>query len=264
MEVEDEDEDEEQDEEQKPQGEESEVGNENDLENTRSAPANLVSDDKRSCDVISQDDIKLLARESTMNDTNSSHSKKKSNHSKTTEINSGELSSEKPVLSLSQGNMQKHRETQIKSDKESVSLEKNSCSELPTTTTTKLTPLNYFHNRIDPSPRINASLFFLTSSSSASSATSSNSSSSLTGGSSESTSAASVVCNPLHATASTLIVMGGVMELGDMEVTLDDVWAMDLHRRNEWRCYLSGSMKDWIWKGEDDDATTEGTVCIEH
>lgn len=51
----------------------------------------------------------------------------------------------------------------------------------------------------------------------------------------------------------TLHVYGGVTEIGDVEVTLDDCWSLDLNKRDCWRRVLEGSMSELVWKGEDDD-----------
>jgi hypothetical protein len=55
---------------------------------------------------------------------------------------------------------------------------------------------------------------------------------------------------------STLVVYGGVTELGDIEVTLDDCWTLDLNKRDVWRCVLPGTMHQLQWKGEVDDNTS--------
>lgn len=56
----------------------------------------------------------------------------------------------------------------------------------------------------------------------------------------------------------TLYVYGGVVEVGDVEVTLDDCWTLDLNKRDQWKLLLPGNMHLLVWKGEADDAT-EGT-----
>ena len=55
-----------------------------------------------------------------------------------------------------------------------------------------------------------------------------------------------------------LFVYGGVTELGDVEVTLDDCWCFDLSKRDVWRNILAGSMHQLVWKGEDLEGT-DGT-----
>jgi len=54
---------------------------------------------------------------------------------------------------------------------------------------------------------------------------------------------------------STLYVYGGILEVGDREVTLDDCWSIDLQRRNGWTCVWPGTMHRQVWKGveENDD-----------
>ena len=54
---------------------------------------------------------------------------------------------------------------------------------------------------------------------------------------------------------SQLYVYGGVTELGDVEVALDDCWSLDLGRRSVWKRVLRGSMHTLVWKGEDLDGT---------
>lgn len=51
----------------------------------------------------------------------------------------------------------------------------------------------------------------------------------------------------------TLYIYGGVTELGDIEVTLDDCWSLDLNKRDTWKKVLAGSMHTLVWKGTDDD-----------
>jgi hypothetical protein len=60
-----------------------------------------------------------------------------------------------------------------------------------------------------------------------------------------------------------LYIYGGVVEVGDIEVTLDDCWALDLNKRDYWRQILPGNMHTMVWQGEDDDET-EGTgkCCV--
>eukprot|EP00595_Chromulina_sp_UTEXLB2642_P001484 CAMPEP_0196765108 /NCGR_PEP_ID=MMETSP1095-20130614/7610_1 /TAXON_ID=96789 ORGANISM="Chromulina nebulosa, Strain UTEXLB2642" /NCGR_SAMPLE_ID=MMETSP1095 /ASSEMBLY_ACC=CAM_ASM_000446 /LENGTH=757 /DNA_ID=CAMNT_0042122529 /DNA_START=202 /DNA_END=2472 /DNA_ORIENTATION=+ len=60
----------------------------------------------------------------------------------------------------------------------------------------------------------------------------------------------------------TLLVYGGVMELGDVEVTLDDCWSLDLNKRDHWKQVLPGTMKSMEWKGDEIDNDTEGTQSI--
>ncbi|TMW64566.1 hypothetical protein Poli38472_011446 [Pythium oligandrum] len=49
---------------------------------------------------------------------------------------------------------------------------------------------------------------------------------------------------------STLYVYGGMVEDGDREITLDDCWALDLKRLEEWKELLPGTMSEQVWKGE--------------
>ena len=74
----------------------------------------------------------------------------------------------------------------------------------------------YFTSRTEPSPRINPSLIVR---------------------------------------GNTLYLYGGVTELGDIEVTLDDCWSIDLSKRDMWRKVLGGTMHTLMWKGEDGEGT---------
>mmetsp|Transcript_4199 Transcript_4199/g.6417 ORF Transcript_4199/g.6417 Transcript_4199/m.6417 type:complete len:731 (+) Transcript_4199:102-2294(+) len=51
----------------------------------------------------------------------------------------------------------------------------------------------------------------------------------------------------------TLYIYGGVVEVGDREVTLDDCWSIDLNKRDKWTCIWPGQMHKQVWKGVDDD-----------
>ena len=57
---------------------------------------------------------------------------------------------------------------------------------------------------------------------------------------------------------STLYVYGGVTELGDIEITCDDCWSLNLGKLDNWTKILPGTMHLLTWKGEDLDGT-EGT-----
>jgi hypothetical protein len=56
-----------------------------------------------------------------------------------------------------------------------------------------------------------------------------------------------------------LYVYGGVTEFGDVEITLDDCWSLDLNKRDKWRPVLRGNMTDLVWKGNDGDDQSERT-----
>ncbi len=47
----------------------------------------------------------------------------------------------------------------------------------------------------------------------------------------------------------TMIIYGGILEVGDREVTLDDIWSIELHKREEWVCIHEGNMHKQVWKG---------------
>lgn len=55
----------------------------------------------------------------------------------------------------------------------------------------------------------------------------------------------------------TLYLLGGILEVGDREITLDDMWAMDLRKREKWECIWQGTMYKQVWRGavhDDDDS----------
>ncbi|KAL8434626.1 hypothetical protein ACSSS7_003024 [Eimeria intestinalis] len=52
----------------------------------------------------------------------------------------------------------------------------------------------------------------------------------------------------------TLVLMGGIMELGSKEVTLDDCWTLNLNKRDRWVRVLEGTMHEQEWKGAESEA----------
>lgn len=55
----------------------------------------------------------------------------------------------------------------------------------------------------------------------------------------------------------TLYLYGGLLEVGDREITLDDLWSLDLKKRNKWECIFPGTMHKQVWRGavhDDDDS----------
>lgn len=55
----------------------------------------------------------------------------------------------------------------------------------------------------------------------------------------------------------TLYLYGGILEVGDREVTLDDMWCVDLRKRENWECLWPGTMHRQVWRGaafDDDDS----------
>jgi hypothetical protein len=54
-----------------------------------------------------------------------------------------------------------------------------------------------------------------------------------------------------------MYLLGGILEVGDREVTMDDFWALDLRKREKWDCLWKGSMHTQVWRGaahDDDDS----------
>lgn len=56
----------------------------------------------------------------------------------------------------------------------------------------------------------------------------------------------------------TLYVYGGITELGDTEITLDDCWCLDLNKRDKWKQLLFGTMHTLVWKDDNDGCSTLG------
>ena len=57
--------------------------------------------------------------------------------------------------------------------------------------------------------------------------------------------------------ANTLFLYGGLLEVGDREITLDDMWMLDLKKRQAWECVWPGTMHKQVWRGavhDDDDS----------
>uniref|UniRef100_A0A7S1GPI2 DUF4110 domain-containing protein n=1 Tax=Cyclophora tenuis TaxID=216820 RepID=A0A7S1GPI2_CYCTE len=59
-----------------------------------------------------------------------------------------------------------------------------------------------------------------------------------------------------------LYLFGGLLEVGDREVTLDDCWSLDLRKRDQWNCLWPGTMHKQVWRGaihDDDDSYISGS-----
>ena len=60
-----------------------------------------------------------------------------------------------------------------------------------------------------------------------------------------------------------LYVYGGLLEVGDREVTLDDCWSLNLRKQDRWVCLWEGTMHKQIWRGavhdDDDSYVSTGT-----
>ncbi|KAI5074550.1 hypothetical protein GOP47_0010511 [Adiantum capillus-veneris] len=55
----------------------------------------------------------------------------------------------------------------------------------------------------------------------------------------------------------TLYLYGGLMEVGDREVTLDDLYTLDLNKLDEWRCLMEASKTEWVEHNEEEDDDDE-------
>ncbi|KAI5401159.1 hypothetical protein KIW84_065850 [Lathyrus oleraceus] len=53
----------------------------------------------------------------------------------------------------------------------------------------------------------------------------------------------------------TLYVYGGMMEIKDQEITLDDLYSLNLSKLDEWKCIIPASESEWmeVSEGDDDD-----------
>lgn len=51
----------------------------------------------------------------------------------------------------------------------------------------------------------------------------------------------------------TLYVYGGMMEIRDQEVTLDDLYTLNLSKLDEWKCIIPVSQSEWIEESENED-----------
>jgi N-acetylneuraminic acid mutarotase len=61
--------------------------------------------------------------------------------------------------------------------------------------------------------------------------------------------------------ANTAYLYGGLLEVGERELTLDDMWSLDLKKR-QWKCLWPGTMHKQVWRGtlhddEDSNYTTD-------
>ncbi|XP_021808459.1 kelch domain-containing protein 4 isoform X1 [Prunus avium] len=51
----------------------------------------------------------------------------------------------------------------------------------------------------------------------------------------------------------TLYVYGGMMEVKDQEITLDDLYSLNLSKLDEWKCIIPASGSEWVEVSEDED-----------
>eukprot|EP00252_Welwitschia_mirabilis_P025917 TRINITY_DN8274_c0_g1_i1.p1 TRINITY_DN8274_c0_g1~~TRINITY_DN8274_c0_g1_i1.p1 ORF type:complete len:671 (-),score=183.49 TRINITY_DN8274_c0_g1_i1:463-2475(-) len=60
----------------------------------------------------------------------------------------------------------------------------------------------------------------------------------------------------------TLYLYGGMMEIGDREVTLNDLYTLDLNKLDEWKCVIEASNVEWVASSdeEDDESNEDGNV----
>ncbi|KAH1074677.1 hypothetical protein J1N35_027005 [Gossypium stocksii] len=51
----------------------------------------------------------------------------------------------------------------------------------------------------------------------------------------------------------TLYIYGGMMEVKDREITLDDLYSLNLSKLDEWKCIIPASESEWVEASEDDE-----------
>ncbi|XP_074287819.1 uncharacterized protein LOC141612972 [Silene latifolia] len=51
----------------------------------------------------------------------------------------------------------------------------------------------------------------------------------------------------------TLYLYGGMMEVKDQEITLDDLYTLNLSKLDEWKCIIPASESEWVEASEDED-----------
>ncbi|XP_057799521.1 uncharacterized protein LOC131015236 [Salvia miltiorrhiza] len=56
----------------------------------------------------------------------------------------------------------------------------------------------------------------------------------------------------------TLYLYGGMMEVKDQEITLDDLYALNLSKLDEWKCIIPASESEWIEVSDEEDEDEEG------
>ncbi|KAH9622645.1 hypothetical protein KSS87_018164, partial [Heliosperma pusillum] len=55
----------------------------------------------------------------------------------------------------------------------------------------------------------------------------------------------------------TLYLYGGTMEVKDQEITLDDLYTLNLSKLDEWKCIIPASESEWVEASEDEDEDEE-------
>ncbi|GMJ00093.1 hypothetical protein like AT5G50310 [Hibiscus trionum] len=55
----------------------------------------------------------------------------------------------------------------------------------------------------------------------------------------------------------TLYIYGGMMEVKDQEITLDDLYSLNLSKLDEWKCIIPASESEWVEASEDEDDDDE-------
>jgi hypothetical protein len=60
-----------------------------------------------------------------------------------------------------------------------------------------------------------------------------------------------------------LLLFGGLLEAGDVEFTLSDVWKLDMQRLTHWECLVESDHHQQLWMGDEDGESEEGESSSE-
>ncbi|KZV24855.1 kelch domain-containing protein 4-like [Dorcoceras hygrometricum] len=58
----------------------------------------------------------------------------------------------------------------------------------------------------------------------------------------------------------TLYVYGGMMEIRDQEITLDDLYMLNLSKLDEWKCVIQASESEWVEASDDEDVEDDSEM----
>ncbi|XP_073295594.1 uncharacterized protein [Primulina huaijiensis] len=58
----------------------------------------------------------------------------------------------------------------------------------------------------------------------------------------------------------TLYIYGGMMEIRDQEITLDDLYMLNLSKLDEWKCIIQASESEWVEASDDEDVEDDSEM----
>ncbi|XP_073118839.1 uncharacterized protein [Henckelia pumila] len=58
----------------------------------------------------------------------------------------------------------------------------------------------------------------------------------------------------------TLYIYGGMMEIRDQEITLDDLYMLNLSKLDEWKCIIQASESEWVEVSDDEDVEDDSEM----